>query len=194
MSSSSRRLPVRSRSDRPPPACVVADVAEPAAQLDQPVPPDRTVPVVLHVGQPRRRLHERASGADLGDREVDSVGCLAEPDRLAQVVVARVGHQRGGSVGRVSTATGATNWKPRPWTVRITRCARPSSASGRTRCRDPARQRAVGDEVIAPDGVEDLGPGAHPLPMLDQEADHLEHLRLDRDPLAAGRGARTCRS
>ncbi len=65
-------------------AHVVPDEAVSAGQLGEPVPPHRTVPVVVDVGEPVGRLHQRRAlpRARVGQR--DAVGGAAEPDLLFQ--------------------------------------------------------------------------------------------------------------
>jgi hypothetical protein len=45
---------------------------------------------------------------------------------------------------------------------------------------DPARQRGLGDETVAPDRVQQLLFGHHPVPLLHQDRQQREDLRLDR--------------
>jgi hypothetical protein len=50
---------------------------------------------------------------------------------------------------------------------------------------ESARQRRLTDEAIAPHGVEQFGLGDEPVAVGDQVNEHVEHLRLDVDDLAA---------
>ena len=50
---------------------------------------------------------------------------------------------------------------------------------------DPRGQGRLGHEVVAPDGLEQLGLGDHAVTVLDQVSQHVEHLRLDVHELVA---------
>jgi hypothetical protein len=52
---------------------------------------------------------------------------------------------------------------------------------------DPRRQRRLRHELMAPDGVQELGLGDHTVPVFDQMGEHVEHLRLDVHELATAR-------
>ncbi len=54
-------------------------------------------------------------------------------------------------------------------------------ADGLTGGFDARRQRRLADEPITPDVVEQLVLADHPIPVLDQVTQHLEHLGLDGD-------------
>ena len=60
-------------------------------------------------------------------------------------------------------------------------------ADGLTERLDPAGQGGVADEAVTPHRVEELLLGDHPMSLLDQQDQHVEHLRLDRAhlPVAA---------
>ena len=53
-----------------------------------------------------------------------------------------------------------------------------------TRPADRVGERCVADELVRPDGGEDLVAGDDARRMEDQEGQQVEHLGLDRDPLA----------
>ena len=50
---------------------------------------------------------------------------------------------------------------------------------------DPGGQCRLRHEAVTPDGLEQLGLGHHPVPVLDQVGQHVEHLRLDVHELVA---------
>ncbi len=77
------------------------------------------------MGQPVRGLHERRSASRFGERDPGAVGGREEPDPLPVLDGRR--RRRGTPAGSMV----ATNWYPRPWTVRITACRCPSSPTAR---------------------------------------------------------------
>jgi hypothetical protein len=70
---------------QPAAALVVAKDREAAAQLLEPVAPDRALPVVLEVGQPVRDLDERRSGPVRRVRDPDVVRGDTETDGLLHI-------------------------------------------------------------------------------------------------------------
>ena len=107
--------------------------------------------------------------------EAGAVGGAAEPDVL--LCLHRGCSRRVAVVGRdvghppVAPAVDGTDH-------RLRRPVVTDEAAGGL---DPARQRRLTDEPIAPDGVEELGLGNDPLAVLDQIAEHVEDLRLHCD-------------
>ena len=126
--------------------------------------------------------HQRRARTDRGVGDPRAVGRRAEVDVLAQV--GRHGEDRALAVAGLLLDRGDE--------------AVPAAMDGLhdplvpagspTACRSCLIRVVRADsrhEVVAPDGLEQLGLGHHPVTVLDQVSQHVEHLRLDVHELVA---------
>ncbi len=157
-------------------ARVVADESEPIAEGPDPMPPHRTVPVLVDVGHPVRHLDHRRSRADRRDGEFGPVARAHEAHRLLAIRGLTTHDRRRNCRHHLDIGDHLDPTAVDGADVAL-RCA--VVADRRTGGSDTRGQRAVGHEAITPDGVEDLRARHHTISMFEQIGEYLEHLRLD---------------
>ena len=149
-------------------------------QVTQEVAPDDALPVMAEVGQPVRRLDQRRAAAGHRVRQSHAVGRGAEADLLRSA--ARRGAVSGGATGGDLAHVGREA-EASP-VHRLDRPLRPAvvadGAAGRL---DPARQRRLAHEPVAPHVVEQLDLADDPFPVRDEVGEHVEDLRFEPDAL-----------
>lgn len=160
---------------------VVPDEHPGTRQAGQPVAPDRAVPVVVEMRQPVRSAHERRPISDRRVAEADTIVRCAEADPLFER--RRSGGGWSGSRVRhlhihlghelVAAAVRRADHRLRGTVI----AHRPSGLL------DPSGQGRLADELVAPNRVEQFLFAHHPISMLDQVDEHVEHLRLHLQPL-----------
>ena len=161
------------------PTLVVADQPVPLGEAVEPVRPDQTVPLQFEVGQPVRRLDQWRSVAGFGVRDADAVRRDAVPDVL---------RQRGGRATRVIAALlrhRGNEPVAAPMDGGDDLLALTVVADRLPSFLEPAGQRRLAHESVAPHRVEELRLGHQPVPVGDQMAEHVEDLGLDVDELTA---------
>ena len=156
---------------------VVADQPMSVRKRRQPMSPHRAVPFQIQVGQPVRRLHQRAARFPI--RRTRS-GCRRRPCRIGCVVLRRPPARRG-RTERLDRFDGRHELVPPPVDRADHRLAMPVVADRAACGLDPARQRGLADEPITPHIVEQFVLRHHPIPMGDQVDEHIEHAGLHVD-------------
>jgi len=142
------------------------------------MPPDRTLPVVLEMGEPVCGFDQRRAVARHRVREPRAVVRTAERDGLAR-------RPRWGVDGDVRALLDVGD-EPVPASAdRAHHLLRPPVVTDDASHRlDAAHQRRLAHEAVAPDVVEQLGLRHHPVAVLEQINEEVEHLGLDRDGFA----------
>ena len=150
-------------------------------QALHPVLPDGAVPLVVEVGDPVRRPHQRRTVAHGGVGEPLTVRGAAEPDSLLELPWRGLGPGRdlGAGPGRCGrdpdvghpAVAAAVDGLDDVLADAVVAQHPPGGL-------DPAGQRRLADEAVAPDGVEQLGLGDDPRAVRDEVAQHVEDLGL----------------